>query len=334
LTSRRAAEPPSRRVLVAHRLAGRIAELIGAARPALEFRARQVHEVTAEDLDWADTLVGFRRPPGLGNVRWIHSIGAGVDGFVDTGEPSSPPALQPSVLLTRASEPFGPGMGEYVAGRVLAACQHIPLFLANQYRRKWTPETPRRARGTRAIVVGTGEVGRGIAAALGAIGVRVTGVSRSGAAVEPASHPAIQPPTPLFASIHRADALPELVAECDWLVLAMPLTKASRGMIGRAVLERCRGAWLINVARGGVVDEAAMLAALDDGKLAGAALDVFEREPLPPDSPLWGREDVLISPHVAGVTTAEGAAAGFLECLEALERGEVPEWAVDQERGY
>lgn len=307
-TVRQSDGPTVRRVLIAHRLAGRIAELIGAARPALEFRTRQVHEVTPADLDWADTLVGFRRPPGLGNVRWLHSIGAGVDGFLELAEPP--------ILLTRTSERYGPIIGEYVAARVLAACQHLPRFLEAQRERRWAPETPRPARGTRALVVGMGEVGSGVSGALEAIGVGVTGVSRSGRAAEPVSR------------------LPDLVAGVDWIVLALPLTRESRGLVGEAVLGRCRGAWLINVARGGVVDEAALLAALDAGRLGGAALDVFEQEPLPADSPLWGHPRVLLSPHVAGVTTAEGAAAGFLECLEALERGERPRWAVDPGRGY
>jgi phosphoglycerate dehydrogenase-like enzyme len=222
-------------------------------------------------------------------------------------------------------------MGEYVAARVLAVCQHLSRFAEDQRARRWAPHTPRRAAGTRAIVVGTGEVGSGIARALEAIGVEVTGVSRSGGA-QAASHPATQPSS--HPASHPVSALPELVGHADWLVLAAPLTRESHHMIGRELLARCRGAWLINVARGGLVDEAALVEALDEGRLSGAALDVFEEEPLPADSPLWAHPEVIISPHVAGVTTVEGAVAGFLECLESLERGETPRWKVDPERGY
>jgi phosphoglycerate dehydrogenase-like enzyme len=329
LPSHRAAEPPSRRVLIAHRLAPGIAEGIAAARPDLELRPKQLQEVTEEDLSWADTLVGFKRPPGLGSVTWVHSIGAGVDGFL-SAVPSSRRSVgwPEGVLLTRASEPFGPQMGEYVVARVLAVCQHLSRFAEDQRARRWTPLTPRRAAGTRAVVVGTGEVGTGIARALEAIGVEVTGVSRSGRSPEPPSRLSVLP------SSRPVSALPTLVPHADWIVLAAPLTRESRGMIGRDLLRHCRGAWLINVARGGLVDEAALVEALDDGRLGGAALDVFEQEPLPADSPLWSRPDVIISPHVAGVTTVEGAVAGFLECLESLERGETPRWAVDPERGY
>ena len=348
MTPRRSDPPSPRRILIAHRLAVPMAEAIAAARPGLELRARQLKEVTADDLDWADTLVGFRRPRGFGKVRWIHSIGAGVDGFLDLAEPSSPAEssgsaapssrpVQPSALLTRASQPFGQEIGEYVVTRVLAACQHLSRFAEDQRARRWAPYSPRRARGTRAIVVGMGEVGTGIAEALEAIGVVVTGVARSGRAAEP-SRPAepsgrAVPPSRSFA-VHPVSSLPDLVADADWLVLAAPHTRESHHLVGRELLERCRGAWLVNIARGGLVDEAALVEALDDGRLAGAALDVFEEEPLPEGSPLWGHPKVLFSPHVAGVTTVEGAVAGFLECLDALERGEVPRWVVDWERGY
>jgi phosphoglycerate dehydrogenase-like enzyme len=215
-------------------------------------------------------------------------------------------------------------MGEYIAARVLAVCQHLARFAEDQRARRWAPFTPRRAAGTRAIVVGTGDVGTGIARALEAIGVEVTAVARRSRPAEPPSRRAAEP----------VSALPTLVPHADWIVLAAPLTRESRGMIGRDLLRHCRGAWLINVARGGLVDEAALVEALDEGRLGGAALDVFDQEPLPSDSPLWARADVIISPHVAGVTTVEGAVAGFLECLESLERGETPRWAVDPERGY
>jgi phosphoglycerate dehydrogenase-like enzyme len=265
--------------------------------------------------------VGFKRPPGLGKVRWVHSIGAGVDAFLPV-VPSSrlsvgwPVGWPPGVLLTRASEPFGPQMGEYVAARVLAVCQHLRRFFEDQREARWAPVTPRRAAGTRAVVVGTGEVGTGIARALEAIGVEVTGVSRTGRDAAPVS------------------ALPGLLPTADWLVLAAPHTRETHHLVGRELLAHCRGAWLINVARGALVDEAALIEALDEGRLGGAALDVFDEEPLPADSPLWGHAKVIVSPHVAGVTTVEGAVAGFLECLAAVERGERPRWAVDPERGY
>ena len=320
---------PPTRVLLANRLAEPIAAGLRAAKPGLELRARQMHEVTADDLAWAEALVGFKRPAlGIGRARWVHSIGAGVDAFLDPEPPAPRSPLTarspwpPNVLLTRTNEPFGPAMGEFVLARLLAFAQHLPQFAADQREHRWKPVTPQRLAGTRGVVVGTGEVGRGIAAALATAGIRVTGVSRSGARAQ--GFEAVKPVTELAA----------LMPFTEWLVVAAPLTPETRGLIGPDVLARCHGLHLVNVARGGLVDEPALLAALDAGRVAAAALDVFDEEPLPTASPLWDHPGVFISPHVAGVTTTEGAVAGFLECFAALERGHRPRLEVDPSRGY
>jgi phosphoglycerate dehydrogenase-like enzyme len=117
-------------------------------------------------------------------------------------------------------------------------------------------------------------------------------------------------------------------------VLTLPITAATRGLFSRDILSQCRGAVLLNAGRGAVVDESALPEALEQGWLKGAALDVFETEPLPAASPLWSDPRVMISPHISGLTTIEGAGNGFLECLASLERGALPRWAVDRERGY
>lgn len=137
-----------------------------------------------------------------------------------------------------------------------------------------------------------------------------------------------------FAAVHRVDALADLVGDADWIVLVVPSTPETRGLVSRAVLARCRGAVLLNAGRGAVVDEAALPEALAQGWLRAAALDVFEREPLPADSPLWADPRVLVSPHISGLTTIEGAGSGFLECLGSLEAGLIPKWQVDRSAGY
>jgi phosphoglycerate dehydrogenase-like enzyme len=177
--------------------------------------------------------------------------------------------------------------------------------------------------GTRALLVGTGDIGSHIAAAFTALGITVTGVSRTGQS----SHPA-------FSAVHTPDRLVDLVADADWIVLSVPDTPQSRGLVSREVLARCRGAVLLNAGRGAAVDEAALPEALERGWLRAAALDVFVTEPLPATSPLWSDPRVLVSPHISGLTTVAGAANGFLECAECLERGEWPTWVVDRTRGY
>ena len=320
---------PPTRVLLANRLAEPIAAGLRAAKPGLDLRAKQMHEVGPDDLAWAEALIGFKRPAlGIGGVRWVHSIGAGVDAFLQPeptshGSPlTSHAPWPPNVLLTRTNESFGPAMGEFVLARLLAFAQHLPQFAADQRSHRWKPVTPQRLAGTRAVVVGTGEVGRGIAAALAPAGVRVTGVSRSGTRA------------PGFEAVKPVAELAALMPFTEWLVLAAPLTPETRGLIGPDVLTRCHGLRLVNVARGGLVDQPALLSALGAGRVAAAALDVFDEEPLPASSPLWDHPGVVISPHVAGVTTTEGAIAGFLECLAALERGHRPRLEVDPARGY
>ena len=307
-----------RRILVAYQSLSGIGPYIAERRPDLEVRARKVGELTAEDVSWADVFIGFRRPPvgDLNRVPWVHCVGAGVDAFLF----SDP--LPSDVLLTRTSEPFGPQIAEYCVARALAFAQRILPLADAQRARKWTPIHADAFRGSRALIVGTGEVGTAIAEAFAALGCEVDGISRTGASRTP------------FRSVGQPAALGDMAERARWLILAIPLTPATHHLVNRDNLGRCRGVYLINIGRGGLVEESALPEALDAGWLRGAALDVFETEPLPADSPLWARPDVMISPHIAGLTTVEGAAEGFLECLAEIERGETPRMVVDRTRGY
>jgi phosphoglycerate dehydrogenase-like enzyme len=306
------------RVLIAYPDHEALAAWIHARHPGLALRGRQLTEVSADDLEWAEVLVGFRRPrvPGWGKLQWIHSIGAGVDGFLFRTD------LPNTVMVTRSSEDFGPQIAEYCVARALAVTQHLDQLGASQQAVRWQPIAPVMLAGTQVLVAGTGMVGAGIARRFAALGCVVKGLSRSGRGAEP------------FAAVHRLDDFARAVQGAQWLVLALPLTEASFHLFDRPRLSQCTGAYLINVGRGAVVDEGALPGALDAGWLSGAALDVFEREPLPPDSPLWRHPAVTISPHCSGLTTVAGAGEGFLECLVAVEQGERPRWAVDRAVGY
>ena len=296
-----------------------IAESIRARRPDLELRGKVFTDITAEDLAWAEAYIGFKRPPSvsdMGNVRWIQCTGAGVDSWMASD-------LDPSILLTRSPESFGPMIAEWAVSRIFAIQLQVLELAEAQRERRWAPRDIARVAGTRALVVGTGDIGRAIALSLQALGVHVTGVSRSGTANCAA-----------FTAVHPASELANLVGDADWIVVAVPDTPASRGLVSRDVLSRCQGAVLLNAGRGSVVEETALPEALDNGWLRAAALDVFATEPLPADSPLWSDPRVMVSPHISGLTTIDGAAHGFLECLESLERGELPKWVVDRTRGY
>jgi len=307
-----------RRILVSSRDPEPLMAWIAARRPDLELRGRKHGEETAEDLGWAEVLVGFRRPPvaGWGSLRWIHSIGAGVDAFLFRTD------LPESVLVTRSSEDFGPQIAEYCVARALAVTQHLSQLAAAQHSGRWKPIAPEMLAGSRALVVGTGMVGQGIARAFLGLGVRVDGLSRGGVAREP------------FGQVFPAGEFAAAVEGARWLVLAAPLTEATFHFLDRDRMALCGGAYLISVGRGAVVEEGAIADAIGKGWLSGAALDVFETEPLPESSPFWHHPRVTISPHCSGVTTTEGAGAGFLECLEAVERGERSRWAVDRAAQY
>ncbi len=296
-----------------------IAALLRAARPDLEIRGNRYTELTADDLQWADTYIGFRRPPlpTMGNVRWVHCTGAGVDAWLQ------PEELPRDITLTRTSESFGPAIAEWALARALSFSQCLGELAEAQRATRWSPRDPSMIRGSRVLVIGTGDVGTHCARLFTALGAHVTGVSRSGVSLDSA-----------FERVESVSALPELVASVEYILAMVPLTRESHHLIDRALLARCRGAVLINAGRGAVIEEAALPHALDSGHLRGAALDVFEREPLPDNSPLWSHPRVVISPHISGLTTTEGAVNGFLECLHAIERGETPPWLVDRDRGY
>ncbi|HLB54042.1 MAG TPA: D-2-hydroxyacid dehydrogenase [Gemmatimonadales bacterium] len=307
-----------KRILVSHTLHEGLGEYLTTRRPDLLVRARDGGEISARDVEWAEVFVGFR-PPRDGpwrELRWIHCIGAGVDAFAfRTG-------LSPNTLVTRTSEDFGPMMGEYCLARAIAVTQRLRQFEADQQARRWNPRHPQPIRGTRAVVVGTGSVGQGIAQAFQGQGGRVDGVSRSG-----------KPRSP-FGMVYPLTRFGDAVTGAHWLILACPLTEETFYLLDRVRLAGCGGAYLINVGRGPLVEEGALPEALERGALSGCALDVFEQEPPPPDSPLWTHPQVTISPHISGLTTIPGAGEGFLACLAEVEAGHRPALAVDPARGY
>lgn len=310
--------PKPRRVVIGATAHAALAARLREVRPNLEVRGARHVALTADDLAWADTYVGFKRPPlpSMGNVRWVHCTGAGVDSWLH------PTELPRDILLTRTSESFGVYIAEWALARALAVRQRLAELADAQRRHEWSAVEAGYIRGSRAVIVGTGDIGSHIARLFAALGAHVHGVSRSGSGDS------------AFASTSSVSELRTLVGDADWLIVTVPLTSETRGLISRDILSACRGAALMNAGRGAVVDEAALPEALDKGWLSWALLDVFTVEPLPDDSPLWDHPRVMISPHNSGPTTIDGAIDGFLECLAELERGEVPARTVDRDREY
>lgn len=230
-----------------------------------------------------DALVAFLSAHP--ECRWLHSTAAGVPPRVLRW------AEGRSVVLTNGSGAHGRAVAEHVLALLLAHYKRLPALLSDQRSRRWQPAAAGELYGRRAGVVGLGDLGRTTAALLSAFGVRVTGYRRSGAAV------------PEVDAVFGPGRLAEFLSGLDILVLAAPLTPSTKGLIGAQQMALLSpGAVLVNVGRGPVVDEAALLAALRSGQLSGAALDVFDTEPPPPLSELWSEPGVIISPHSADAT--------------------------------
>jgi len=251
-----------------------------------------------------------------GRLRWIQCMGAGVERLLV-------PELPGPVRVTRAAGIFGPWMAEYSIGWCLWVTQRMKGFLASQRARRWEPVDPIPLRGQTLCVLGLGDIGRHVAHAGRALGMRVIGVSRSGRrsrAVE---------------RVYRTAALRSALAHADFVVLTLPLSDATRGLLGRAELGAMKpSAWLINVARGPIVDEAALLAALRQGRLGGAVLDVFDTEPLPRDHPFWEMDNVVVTPHISGPSTPREIGPIFADNLRRYVAARPLRHQVDRTRGY
>jgi D-2-hydroxyacid dehydrogenase (NADP+) len=238
------------------------------------------------DLGACDALVTLAYEDEFAEtVGWIHSIQAGVDRFpFGTLE-------RRGVVLTNSTGIHGESVGEMVVGYMIALARDLPGYVRGQSERRWAKpawDRPFTIADESLCVVGLGTLGRGIATRASALGVDVTGVRRSGDPVEGVD------------VVYPSEDLATALAAARFVALAVPLTDGTRHLIGSQELAAMRrDAYLINVARGAVVDRNALLTALRGGELAGAALDVFEEEPFPADSPLWDRDDVLLTPHVA-----------------------------------
>jgi phosphoglycerate dehydrogenase-like enzyme len=238
-----------------------------------------------------ELLLAALAPPR--RLRWIHSGSAGVRSLLH------PDLVESDVVLTNSAGVHAPPMAEAVIGMILHFARGFDFAVRSQARREWGKRpfehdlrAVREIRGATLGILGLGGIGREVAWRARALGMQVLAVRRRPGAAAAGVE--------LLAG---EGALDELLRRSDYLLVAVPSTAETRGLLGAEQLARLRpGAVLINVARGEVVDEAALVAALRSGHLRGAGLDVFAREPLPPESALWSLDNVLITPHVTGTT--------------------------------
>jgi phosphoglycerate dehydrogenase-like enzyme len=253
--------------------------------------------------------------------------------------------LLQNVTLTTSSGIHAPAMAEYILMMVLAFAHRLPRMIEYQRQAAWPGQrwalfVPQELRDATIGIVGYGSIGRETARLGRAFGLRVLALKRH---VDHLSDDGWRLPNvgdaagEYAARLYAPDQLRAMLAECDYVVVTAPLTPETRGLLGAAEFQVMkREAVIINVARGGVIDEVAMIDALRTQMIGGAALDVFEQEPLPTDSPLWQLPNVILSPHVSGFTPHydERAMALFAENLRRYMAGKALLNVVDVQRGY
>ncbi len=254
----------------------------------------------------------------FGGIRFVQSLWAGVEHLVHN------PALPPAVPLARLVDPnMSRAMAEGVTAHVMALHRDHPRFARGQRERVWSKDPQKLAHERTVGFLGTGELAQACMAMLGALGFRLVGWSRSHREIAGVD---------TFAG---AEGLAPMLAQTEILVNLVPLTATTRRLIDAGLLASLpRGSMLVNVARGGHVVDADLIAALDSGHLAEAVLDVFEVEPLPTDHPFWAHPRVHVFPHVAAQTDPVSASKIAAANVARFRRGGTPQNLVDRQRGY
>jgi phosphoglycerate dehydrogenase-like enzyme len=270
------------------------------------------------DFDWLDPAAMADNCPRL---RWVQASSSGIGQFMERTRLGDS-----SITFTTAAGVHAVPLAEFALTGVLYFVKELPELVRRQSAHSWERYTTRQLAGRRVTVVGLGQVGRKTCEVFSALGARVTGVARS------AEAPAIAGGT-----VAAVDAIDDVLPHSDAVVLCCPLTPQTKGMLSARRLRLLPpGAIVVNIARGPIIDEAAMIEALADGHLGGAFLDVAAVEPLPADSPLWDMPNVMISPHSASTVDTENATITDLFC-DNLRRwlDGVPLLNVySQEKGY
>jgi D-2-hydroxyacid dehydrogenase (NADP+) len=217
------------------------------------------------------------------NLKWVQALGTGVDNLVDL------PSLRREVIVTNIRGIHGAAVSEAAIMAMLALSRNFARVIRNQDRHVWERWPSSLLEGKSVGILGVGVIAEALAPRCKALGMRVVGISSSKRDVAS------------FDRVYGRDELVSAVGEIDFLVVLTPYSRATRHLVDAAVLSAMKpGSYLINVARGGVIDEQALIKVLESGRIAGAALDVFSQEPLPQDNPLWSMKNVIVMPHLAG----------------------------------
>ena len=274
--------------------------------------------------NWSGSLALFRdvflKCPHL---RWVHSRSVGLERTL------FPELVAGSVTLTNGTGVFSASLGEFVLAAILYFAKDFRRMIRNQMAGAWEAFDVEMISGTTLGVVGFGDIGRAAASRARALGMKVLGLKRHVSATDK--------PDPLVDRMYGVGQLKEMLAICDYVLIATPLTAETRGLVGQAELDAMKKtAVVINVGRGPVINETALIRALSERRIRGAALDVFDEEPLPADHPFYKLENVLLSPHCADHTPdwLDNSMRFFIDQFKRFQRGEPLLNIVDKQLGY
>jgi phosphoglycerate dehydrogenase-like enzyme len=305
--------------------------------------AREASEIPGEVWEQAEvlyTMYTLPEPEQSPNLKWVQSYLSGIDKI--RGEELF---KQENIQLTTMSGANASQVAEHAVTMIMALGHQLPEIFDLQQRSEWmtskgTRYIPRELRGSTVGIVGYGSIGRQIARLVHAFGAKVLATKRD---VKQPEDPGYTPENmgdpegDYFTRLYPPQAIRSMFKECDFVVVTVPLTRRTQGLIGPAQIASLKpGAFLVDVSRGGVVDHPALVTALTEGKLGGAALDVFPQEPLPTDHPLWSLPNVIITPHVAGFSPEYNVRANelFVENLYRYVAGDPLLNPVDLIREY
>jgi phosphoglycerate dehydrogenase-like enzyme len=270
-----------------------------------------------------EVIFVFRPPRGVWSgakrLRLIQTIGAGVDAVLPA------PDLPGYVRIANARGIHGDQMSEYAVAMMLVFAKQLPQTLANQRKRCWQSFTPGTLAGKTCSILGMGTIGRAVAERAKQFGMRVIGTQRQ------------QKPCRQADEVLPAEQIQRAVRQADYLVVVLPKTPQTHNLLDSKILANLQpDAVLINISRGGIVDEKAVANMLRKGRLRGAALDVFEEEPLPESSDLWMIPNLIITPHVAGIGPdyLDRVLEIFIDNVQRLEEGKPLRNEIDRTRGY
>ena len=299
--------------------------------PGLEVVQLENYDRLNEEITNADIVIGWslrgEQIAAAKKLKWIHSTATAVHALM------SPELRVSDIVVTNARDVHGPVVAEHAMALIFALAKRLPQAMHYQQQKHWAQQDlwdaevpPGELRGATLCILGVGGIGRPLAGLAKAVGMRVVGVrEHAGKNVDGVDE--------MFGFEQTDEAL----QPADFVVLALPVTpKTERLMNAERLAQLKRGAYLINVGRGALIDEPALIDALQKKSFAGAALDVTTREPLPPDSPLWQMDNVLITPHVAGLTDQmwERHYHTFTENLRRFQQNQSLLWVVDKKLGY